>query len=442
MNPLSGRILVVTTKTIPMGQLMLDLENPRYGKVRSQSEAMTAIINHQGPKLVALAEHIGLLGTNPADIPLVMAKGKNYIVLEGNRRLAAIRLLDRPQLAKDTGYVKAFEALADQFHSPTEIDCSIMADRDEARPWILLRHAGESGGIGPVPWGVAERERFAPRPGTQAFQALAFIEAAKAAYPDHSELQANLDKIRDERPSTLGRLLSNSEFKRRFGSTDAQGRFIARFPAAVVQQLVEQLAEDFAHHIGVSQVKTKPQQDDYIKALEQPDESTALDVPAPLDDTRVSNSGSKGGAGGKRGKREPKAEPLMKRLDLCNFSKRTNDIVREARRLEPARYPNAAALMVRAVLELAVDEHYEKRGWKIRDKFAIRVRKCLHEVDPTDKDHKWQPIRTGLQDASSLHSVSTLHGFVHNPSYHPTEGDVRNITANWEPFLQALNDLA
>jgi hypothetical protein len=430
----------MATKSVPVGQLLLDLENPRYGEVHSQAEAMKAIIEHQGQKLVNLAEHIGMNGMNPADLPLVMAKGKNFIVPEGNRRLAAVRLLERPVLAAGTTWHAAFHKLADEHEAPQTIDCSLMVDRDEARPWILLRHAGESRGVGPVPWGVAERERFEPRPGTQAFQGLAFIDAAKGAYPDDADLHANLDKIREERPSTLGRVLNNADFKKRIGTVTNDGQFIARFSAAALQQLARKIAEDFAHHVSVSAVKLKEQQKAYIDDLPVPKDTEALPGPAPLDSAPVKSSSGKSG-----GKRKPKPRPkqnqVLRDLDLENLSARTRDVVAEVRTIDIERLPNTASIMVRAVLELAVDDYLHQKGINKAKEFKDRVRRALKDVDPTEKDKAWQPIRTGLQDASSLHSVSTLHAFVHHGSFHPTAGDVRSIAANWGPFVQALNDL-
>ena len=69
-----------------------------------------------------------------------------------------------------------------------------------------------------------------------------------------------------------------------------------------------------------------------------------------------------------------------------------------------------------------------------------RIRRCLDEVDPTKKDAKYQGVRSGLSDGTSMLAVATLHGYVHNPNFHPTPTDVRNIIGNLRPFLQEMND--
>jgi hypothetical protein len=430
----------MVTKTLKVGQLLLDTENPRYGDVSSQRDAILSIIDHQGPKLVALAEHIGELGMNPADSLMVMAQGRTYVVLEGNRRLAAIRLLGNPGLAVGTPQEKNFAELAVRFAPPTVIECAVLKSREAARPWILLRHAGESGGVGVVPWGAAERERFEPKPGTQVFKGLAFIDAARAAYPKNDELHTNLAKITGQRISTLGRLVSDSKFQELIGTADNDGRFIARYSAIALQALVERIAVDFATSVTVSQVKGQTERAVYIAALKLPKASDELDHPTALDNNPVSGTGSKGPA--KKKAVNPKQTLILHDLDLNNLGQRTVDILVELRKIDTSRFPNAAALMLRAFLELTVDEVHEKKGWKIGNtEFKNRVKRCLHEVDPSDKAAKYRAIRTGLTDSTSLHSVTTLHAYVHHASYHPTVGDIRAISANWQPFLQALNDL-
>lgn len=433
-------MFAVATRTLKVGQLLLDTENPRYGEVSSQRDAISAVIEHQAQKLVTLAEHIGELGMNPADSLMVMAQGKYFIVLEGNRRLAAIRLLGKPSLAEGTPLEKDFGELAVRFQPPTEVECAVMANRDEARPWILLRHAGESGGVGVVPWGAAERERFEPKPGTQVFKGLAFIDAARAAYPKDDALHLNLAKITGQRISTLGRLISDSKFQQLIGAADNDGRFIARYSAATLQPLVEQVAEGFATNVTVSQVKNQTQRADYIASLKLPKASDELDTPTALDETPVAGGGTK--KPGKKKAPSAKLTPILHDLDLNKLGQRTVDILVELRKIDMAKFPNAAALMLRAVLELAVDEVYDLKGWNVgNSEFKTRIKKCLLAVDATGKAPTYKGIRTGLQDSSSLHSVTTLHAYVHHGSYNPSAGDIRNIAANWEPFMQALNDL-
>ena len=88
-------------KTIDIADLELDVNNPRFETQGNQREALEKMINEQGLKLVRIAEHIAHHGgLNPSEIPIVM-ESKNsgrYTVLEGNRRVAALKLTSTPKL--------------------------------------------------------------------------------------------------------------------------------------------------------------------------------------------------------------------------------------------------------------------------------------------------------------------------------------------------------
>jgi hypothetical protein len=82
--------------SIDIDNLRLDHDNPRIPVADSQREALQKIIEDQGVKLVNLAESIVSEGLSPMDRLLVLRDsptGKIYHVLEGNRRLAALKVL-------------------------------------------------------------------------------------------------------------------------------------------------------------------------------------------------------------------------------------------------------------------------------------------------------------------------------------------------------------
>src|SRR5208282_6080353 len=87
-------------RQLKIADLLLDLENPRISKAGGQNDALQKILEDQDAKLVALADSIienG--GLNPMDRLLVIKSPGNdgkYIVIEGNRRLAAIKILNNP----------------------------------------------------------------------------------------------------------------------------------------------------------------------------------------------------------------------------------------------------------------------------------------------------------------------------------------------------------
>lgn len=75
--------------------LRLDRTNPRVPETFSEREALKALVLDQKNKFVSLASHIAEDGLNPGEFPWVIGPDESdrYTVVEGNRRVAAVKLL-------------------------------------------------------------------------------------------------------------------------------------------------------------------------------------------------------------------------------------------------------------------------------------------------------------------------------------------------------------
>ncbi len=173
---------------IPAADLLVDVGNPRLAQSsQGQRETLRALAQEQKRKLVVLAKDIAEYGLNPGDpfyvIELANGTPQRFIVLEGNRRLAALRALENPSIfegAVSTNVLSSLRRLAQSYaRSQIEnINCVLFASRDEAEHWIELRHTGQAGGAGIVRWGSDAASRFKARGGTGPTdtQALDFLE--------------------------------------------------------------------------------------------------------------------------------------------------------------------------------------------------------------------------------------------------------------------------
>ena len=94
-----------TLKDIPLEQLFIDVTNPRHPPQPNQRDALHIIAHEQGPKLYNLAEDIVEKGLNPTELVMVTPADEHglHTVLEGNRRVAALKLLNSPDLLKSMG---------------------------------------------------------------------------------------------------------------------------------------------------------------------------------------------------------------------------------------------------------------------------------------------------------------------------------------------------
>lgn len=128
-----------TSRTVKIGNLLLDPRNTRIPPDR-RSEDQRALLHElvQHEDVRGLAASIAKLGLFPNERLLVMAAGRRFVVLEGNRRLAAIKLLLNPELAETASQVRSFRGLSTKASLPdlSSADVVIVHDRVVAAPYV------------------------------------------------------------------------------------------------------------------------------------------------------------------------------------------------------------------------------------------------------------------------------------------------------------------
>lgn len=258
-------------RQLEIADLLLDLENPRITKAGGQNDALQKIIDDQDVKLVALAESIvEEEGLNPMDRLLVIkssgAKGK-YVVIEGNRRLAAIKILHSPAvltgLEVRSPIQKRFEELANNFEVATvePMDCFEVKDRAEGATWIHQRHTGENEGRGIVDWNAVATRRFTGR--DPALQALDFVTT-------HGGLSDEEKKAIEARfpITTLDRLLSTPAVRAKIGVDIKNQKLLTNLPADEVMKALRRMVRDLVNKtVVVTALKKVGQQVDYVSKL-------------------------------------------------------------------------------------------------------------------------------------------------------------------------------
>lgn len=154
--PLASVVLV------PVTRLVLDHENPRLVSIDSEAneEAIIAQL-YRAEDLSELLQSIAANGYLDIEPLIVLEEEGRLIVLEGNRRLAAIRLFQKPELATrvfNQERVKiTLPNISDQ-HRRTLDSVSVyrVADRKAARAFIGFKHIN-----GAAKWESYAKARFA-----------------------------------------------------------------------------------------------------------------------------------------------------------------------------------------------------------------------------------------------------------------------------------------
>lgn len=231
-----------------------------------QSEAINALLTDAPTKLLALAKDIVTQGSvNPTELPVVVEEDGELVMIEGNRRLAALKLLRNPQLCSDPALTKRFETLAKEGIGPSDLDVFAADSREDAKHWLDLRHTGENDGVGVLEWASWQANNFRRRRGSQADRAAIFCSAVEAEFPDQTELLANVAEVRRARLTTLGRLVADPHVRREFGFDFVEDGVVFYYPGLDLLPSIERIFTDLAGDIGVSQIKSKDQRSDYVK---------------------------------------------------------------------------------------------------------------------------------------------------------------------------------
>lgn len=433
-------------ETVNVADLKLDGENPRHDAAKGQREIINALLEQEGVKIVHLAEDIAEFGISPIDDLLVLKNGGAYTVLEGNRRLAALKLLGNPALTSVPKYEQRFRSIRKKMAIPAihDLEVAIVKTRAEGRHWQELRHTGERGGRSVVRWDAEASARFYGRRGSQADTALGIIDALEPAYPSNKALLAGLKEIRKNRLTTLGRLVSDPDVRARLG-IEMKPEVGAHYTSEQLEPAITRIVDDFSTaKVTVSAIWFKEDRRKYLLKIrsELPDESLRDPdarplVPAGSPKPPVPTPKPKPGP-----QPPPSPKPLFDGVQLTALGGRIADVLAELQKLDVDKYPNAAGALLRVVIELAVTEVHVQKGWPYANvKFKELVKKCLKALDPGEKDPKYQSVRAGLNDGTSMFAVATIHAYLHNQYYNPTPSEIRSTSSNYAAFLAGLDTL-
>jgi len=434
-------------ESIAPSNLQLDAENPRLDKAnQGQRETLRALATEQKRKLVLLAKDIVEHGLNPSDLPIVTPHGTDrskYTVLEGNRRIAALKALEAPDTlvgAIDAGLLLKLRELSKQYLSDPEdlISCLVVKNASEAAHWIKLRHTGENEGIGIVQWGSQESSRFDARTGGVAqpeIQVLDFLE--KEHYLTAAERAAV--------PATsLRRLIGTPAVRQKVGITLEKGSVHVMADRKKVGKALAWVAKDLSSGATkTDDIYTADKRAAYANKLPP---SVAV-APTKAKGTKIGESSDgavKKASAKKVRKLKPRAKLIPPDCVLHVVGDRMKLIEHELRTMAIEDYPNAIAVLFRVFFELSVDHYLDNNavsGVTVRDKLIVKTQKVTEDLVKRKKldDQQAKPVRKAcIKNSYLAPSIPVMHEYVHNEWAFPQPGDLRAYWSNLQPFFAAI----
>ncbi len=446
---------------ISIGNILLDLSNYRHGVAGSQKEARDAIIAEQGRKLSVLAKDIAENGLNPFDLPLVINAedgNKNYTVIEGNRRITAISLMMKPELAEGTSVHAAFKRLNKNFSDsiPKVIDCVIAPNKQSGLVWINRKHANGLEGAGTEPWSSiakarADAEQGIPRPDLDAVN---YVLTNK-------DIDSNVREILEGSSfnlSTLERILTTKEAQDAIGLSVQDGKLISDQDQTWLKKVITDIVTVIATRSHQGKKFTE-------RDIDSQEKRTAFSASIISNNPGKKKADTSWQVSGKPKsiKSPPKRNPsnsksttstddrttlIPKGFKLELPSGKVNDVFMELRKLRVVNYRHAVSVLFRVFFEFSLDDYIQKHGinlpkdgkGNVKDSLSVRLSKVVEHSKKeklfTEKELK--PINVAISDKNSILASETLNAYVHSQWLNPDPMQLKLAWNNVELFIRRL----
>lgn len=234
---------------ISISNLQLCLNNPRCLFVDTEEDALYELLMDQGGdkrtnKIVSLARSIAETGLSPTELLIVMpdkSKDGSFVVMEGNRRLAALKCLNNPRIL-----LNSFPTLKNAFDGLSalpilEARCYVTENKSEVDTLIERRHNGQNGGAGIIPWSTEQRARFMERTSGKKDKIVHLIEYLHSVFGKGSPEEIWLNKCKK---TSLARLFNTPYVREKLGFELGDSIYVPKSPDPIVlSRFLEKVSE-------------------------------------------------------------------------------------------------------------------------------------------------------------------------------------------------------
>lgn len=461
--------------------LDLDPNNYRFDQTEkrlSGAEIISILVEDE--KVKEYASTVISLGYAPVEDLIVVEDAGCRIVIEGNRRLCAYKLLSRPEMAPEAhrGYFKKLKERAGD-ELPKKIHCVVAPNRAEALVYVYAKHTPDSGFdrrwqsvrqgafiAGQLNEGksVDEVRRETGMSAQQIKEsttglALYRLAAGMDLSPNAKEILTNPTKFPWD--ALVKRIFGNREVREMLGVEMSERGLIGvagkrdEFLAAL-KALFEDIGkpgkgEDaITRKYGTSAQVIKRVESFGYKAKGKADWE-AFDksrVGTAPDGNPVENGKS---SKGKARPVRPKKDFLLP-MDLVNqlSNEKLNMLIREAQKIELEKFYHSGGVFLRCIFEIALNESVRARGGK-KDLFAryhdkIRNHELPVDVLLGDMKRSDPILDLGLERTERRYidhligsgplSYDNFNLYIHNSSWPATYENVKALREQLLPILR------
>lgn len=457
-------------KNISINSILLDSENARHGEKHSQSEIYKWMTSGSvAQKVLKLAGDIAAKGLSPLDgmgvIPSRDTDKEPWIVVEGNRRVAALKFLNNPKLCPDLKLRKQYDQLKKKAAVQVSIraEFAVFKDFSDASYWIQLRHGGEHGGVGISSWGTKEYDSFLARLGARSTNRSAVNLLSYAL----SKRLITLAQYEQIPTTTLYRMLSTPSVRKQLGCHVSKGEVFRIADEEYFDRAVTALLLAMASgKVSVTELKSLSQREDVAKKMRAEGDWGEYEELSPQ---LISSSGSDVSDtdaqdesfddGGSEGVQPKVGSPVKPRsgsrdrlfavkshgLEVPASETKVQDILRELATLKHSgskATPISVSFLLRALLELSSDNYLEKNpgvirrlepNTPLREKVKYSARH-MHSNGKLSQDNLDVVTRHCAEDGGML-TISTLQKYLHSTAHFPNGETLNSMWSELKDYI-------
>jgi hypothetical protein len=423
---------------LPLTSLVVNPANDRHGELENETAGIAQLFASHEAHMRSLARDLVVKG-EMFEPPLVFAEGDHYVVADGNRRTTCLKLLANNRRAPTVELQQFFAELRKQWPGkfPDRIECRVEADRDRVDDILFRRHTGVQGGIGQSTWNDRMKNNFVIRTG----------KGGGLNVADEIEKRLKAARLLPARKiprSNLNRLLSAETLRNRVGISVRKGKLELVRDEQPTLCALQRVATDLANRvITLEDVWNTEAKLRYIDRLDaegvlpsvarkrpaQPSPSVLVPTPPRPDPAPP----------------RPASWPhLIPNVDYgvtwSAHLQRHRAIWDELQyKLEVGEVPNAVSVLLRVLLELAIDNYLRQTqlaGVPEGDRLSRKAAKVAADLQAKGKiDKKYLGAITKLQQGEEIISIDTLNRYVHSPKFSVSPEHLKMLWATLDEFV-------
>ncbi len=462
-----GRIDFHEEKNVAVEDIMLDVFNARIRAGADQNDCMRRILRKRD-QFLAICESVAKEGLTTMPILASPNGDGTFTVKDGNRRITALKLLNKPETCPEPDLVSRIAKIAGTYKNfPSKVDLIVTENDEVMIREVLSRHQGGMGGVGQLEWSAYLRTLYLLNHDHPA-------EYKRAGqYALWAEGQGIF--VNDEFPiSSLHRFFTTENLRLLGFDIDKDDNLKLNLPHPTVYQMTTKVCGEFGGGKSVNEVYTPEQAKKYIEEVRrfagiQPSEFVGFPeegdpvAPTNTSSSSASNDNNASDVTSSAPSRYPSSNlpprppvtptpttPAADRRKI--FSNRSPGIaipasgypkaqtlVAELRGLDLTKFPLAAAMLLRALIELS-DQHYRSaNALKDQKKLAKNVKESVrHMLEKGRVSASEEDMVSRLCSATgAMIDIDALQKMVHRSTHNLDRQFVNTLWDNIGCFVKA-----